>query len=71
MKVRVESASPDGMKVYLDEPIFIMTWEELTPLLKIIDKLHYSKDLSNLVLVTKPREEPSEGAPTREAGDVS
>jgi len=68
MKVRVESASPDGMKVYIDKPIFIMTWKELTPLLKIIDKLHYSKDLSNLVLVTKPREEPNEGVPTREAG---
>jgi len=50
MKVRVESASPDGMKVYLEEPIFVMTWKELTPLLMIIDKLHYTKDLSNLRL---------------------
>ena len=56
MKVRVESASPDGMKVYIDKPIFIMTWEELTPLLKIIDKLYYTKDLSNLVLREEQRE---------------
>ena len=57
MKVRVESASPDGMRVYIDKPIFIMTWEELTPLLKIIDKLHYTKNLKNLVLRDVLREE--------------
>lgn len=52
MKVRVETVSPDGFYVYIDEPICVMTWEELMVFLQIYDKLKTTKDISNLKLRT-------------------
>ena len=53
MKVRIETVAPDGFYVYIDEPICLMTWDELFAFLIMYDKIKTVKDISEYVLVKK------------------
>ena len=51
MKIRIEDVNPDGMYVYIDSPICVMTWDELFAFLKLFDKI--SRTPENFMLVPK------------------
>ena len=51
MKIRIEDVNPDGMYVYIDSPICVMTWDELFAFLKLFDKI--SRNPENFTLVSK------------------
>ena len=57
MKIRIEDVNPDGMYVYIDSPICVMTWSELLAFLIGFDKL--SHDPENVIVSTKLSEEES------------
>jgi len=51
MKIRIEDVNPDGMYVYIDSPICVVTWDELFAFLKLFDQI--SRNPEDFTLVSK------------------
>ena len=49
MKIRIEDVNPDGMYVYIDNPICVMTWEELLDFLILFDAISHNPSDYELV----------------------
>ena len=51
MKIRIEDVNPDGMYVYIDSPVCVMTWQELLDFLVSFDKISHNP--SDVIVVSK------------------